>query len=155
MKRWPLYLFALGVLGFLEILPFQGTDVARLEPIEAVWLTSIDDTVYLETDTGDVGIGEDISEALEDMKNKAFGAVFIETADYLIIEQGKEELLSQAFPVFRPSCMVCVSAKKPDLMDCAEFLTVHESTATLRQLRAEKKELPELKQLQGRFELIE
>lgn len=155
MKRWPLYFAILGILGFLDMLPFQGTDIAKLAPVEAVWLTSVDDTVYLETDTGDVGIGEDVSAALEDMKKKALGTIFIETADYLIVEQGEEALLTQTFSVFRPSCMVCISVEKPDLVDCAAFLSAHESKVTLRQLCGGGTELPVLKQTQGRLELVE
>ena len=155
MKRWLLYCVAVGILWFTDTLPFQGTDVAKLAPVESVWLSSIDDMVYMETDTGDVGIGKDVPAALEDMKKKAYGTIFIETADYLIVEQGKEELLNQTFSVFRPSCMVCVSVEKPDLVSIAAFLSTHESNVTLRLLQAERTALPVLKQTQGRLELVE
>lgn len=155
MKRWLIYAAALGAALLFNIFPFQSMDIAKLAPVEAVWITDSGDSVYLETDTGDVGVGTDVESALQDMKAKASGIIFLETADYLIVEQGDESILSQVYSVFRPSCKVCCSSDKPDLKECAAFLSAHEPKVTLQQIRASAIMLPMLKQAQGRMELLE
>lgn len=155
MKKWLAYMAALAVALLFSVSPFRGTEIAKLAPVEVVWLSQIGDFVYLETDMSDAGMGKDVSSALQDMKAKAPGIIFMETANYLIVQQGDEKLLEQMFSVLRPSCMVCICEEKPALEDSAAFLSVHEPGVTLRQLRAASKKLPLLKQGQGRLELIE
>ena len=154
MKKWLIYAVALVAVLFLGNSPFRGTDIAKLAPVEVVWMAQIGDMVYLETDTADVGRGIDVASALQDMKAKASGVVFLETANYLIVNQGDESLLDQMHSVLRPSCMICVSDKKPVLEDSAAFLSVHEPDVTLRQLHAASQKLPFLMQEQGRLELV-
>ena len=55
MKRWLIYVAALGAVLLFNISPFQSMDIAKLAPVEAVWITDSGDSVYLETDTGDEG----------------------------------------------------------------------------------------------------
>ena len=151
MKRWLLYVVALSVIGMSSAL---GTDIGKLAPVEAVWLTENNGQVYLECDTGDLGCGATIQAALEDMKAAALGTIFLETADYLIVEQGREALLEQAYDLFRPSCKVCVAQSKPDLQSATLFLATHEPQLTLRRYQVEENELPMLREEEGRLEWI-
>lgn len=151
MKYWLLFFSLFIVAAIFGPATFRGTDIAKLAPVEVVWLSERDGRVSLKTDTGDFGIGEDMQAALEDMKTTASGTVFLDTADYLIVEQGCEELLEQAYTLLRPSCMICVAEKMPDLEVAAEYLSAHEPERTLRQYRVEKGNIPELVELEGRF----
>lgn len=151
MKRWLLYLAVLTILGTSSS---RGADIGKLAPVEAVWLTENNGQVYLECDTGDAGRGETMQAALEDMKAAAMGTIFLETADYLIVEQGMEALLEQAYDFLRPSCKICVAQSKPDLQNVAMFLNAHEPQVTLRQYQVEQKKLPTLREEEGRFEWI-
>ena len=151
MKRWLLYVAVLIVLGTSSS---QGADIGKLTPVEVVWLAEEDGQVFLECDTGDAGRGETFQDALKDMKAAALGVIFLETADYLIVEQGREALLEQAYDLLRPSCKICVAQSKPDLQKAAMFLNAHEPQATLRQYRMEKRELPALWEEEGRLERI-
>ncbi len=151
MKRWIVYI---AVVILFTVTPFRGTDIAKLAPVEVVWLTEKGGQVYLQTDTGDMGRGADVREALEDMKGAAPGSVFLETADYLIVEQGREVLLEQTYDVLRPSCMVCTAEKMPDMEAAAAFLAAHEPQTTLRQRQVEGRSLSMLKEQEGRFEWI-
>lgn len=148
MKRWLVYLAVLALCGTPSN---RGTDIGELAPVEVVWLTENAGEVYLQTDTGDVGRGEGVQGALLNMKAAAPGMIFLETADYLIVEQGKEEILAQVFEVLRPSCKVCVAQSMPDLKKVAVFLTAHEPRVTLRQYQVEKGALSLLREQEGRF----
>lgn len=151
MKRW---IFYITTVALLAVTPFRGTDIGELAPVEVVWLTEKNGQVYLETDTGDMGWGADVRSALEDMKAAAPGSVFLETADYLIVEQGREVLLEQVYDVLRPSCMVCAAEKMPDMEAAASYLTAHEPQTTLRQRQVEQRSLSMLREQEGRFEWV-
>lgn len=151
MKRWLVYLAVLVLCGTSS---FRGTDIGELAPVEVVWLTEKDGQVYLETDTGDMGRSEDVQGALHDMKAAAPGTIFLETADYLIVEEGREGLLVQLVDILRPSCKVCVARSMPDLEKVATFLNAHEPQVTMRQYQVEKGVLPILREQEGRFEWI-
>ena len=148
MKRWLAYTAALILLA---VFPLQGTDVGKLAPVEAVWLTEQNGQIYLQTDTGDVGRGEDVRSALQNMKATAYGTIFLDTADYLIVQEGKETLLQQVYDVLRPSCMVCSAAKIPDLERAVEFLAAHEPEITLRAYRVTHNSIPKLTEQEGRY----
>lgn len=151
MKYWLVFFSLFIATAIFGTNSSRGTDIAKLAPIGVVWLSEGDGKIFLKTDTGDFGVGEDMQAALEDMKATASGTVFLDTADYLIVEQGREELLEQAYTFLRPSCMICVAEKMPDLEVAAEYLSAHEPELTLRQYRVEKGNIPELVELEGRF----
>ena len=151
MKYWLLFFSLFIATAIFGPASFRGTDIAKLAPVEVVWLSERDGQVSLKTDMGDFGVGEDMQAALEDMKASASGTVFLDTADYLIVEQGREELLEQAYTFLRPSCMICVAEKMPDLEVAAEYLSAHEPELTLREYRVDKGEIPELVEQEGRF----
>lgn len=151
MKRWVLYAV---VLLIFSASPLRGTDIGKLTPVEVVWLAEKDGQVYLECDTTDAGWGESVQAALEDMKAAALGTIFLETADYLIVEQGQEALLEQINDLLRPSCKVCVAQSKPDWRNVSMFLNAHEPQVTLQQYRVEKNALPVLREEEGRFEWV-
>lgn len=133
------------------ILPFRGTDIATLDPAEALWLEKENGWVRIETDTGKEGIGKTVREALADMQATAPNTIFLETVDYLIVAQGSEMLLQQIIPILRGSCRVCAASEKPSMKHAAQFFAVHEPKKTLQQWRAEKGALPLLIQEAGRF----
>ena len=151
MKHWAQYI---AVLVLLATLPFRGTDISELAPVEVVWLTEENGQVHLQTDTGDMGKGRTVREALANMKATALGAIFLETADYLVVKMGREDLVVQVYDILRPSCMVCVAEKIPDMKTAAQFLAAHEPQITLREYRAECGNLAILAERDGRFEWL-
>lgn len=151
MKRWLAYLAILVLCGTSAN---RGTDIGKLAPVEVVWAEEKAGQIYLETDTGNMGRGADAQSALQNMKATASGTIFLETADYVIIEQGKEDLLVQMYDILRPSCEVCVALSMPVLKNAAEFMAAHESGITLRQYQVEQCTLPVLREQEGRFAWI-
>lgn len=152
MKRWLIYFAVLALCG---VSASPGTDIGRLTPIEAVWAAEENGQVFLQTDTGVMGRGDTVEGALLDMKAASHGTIFLDTADYLIIEEGQEMLLTQMYEVLRPSCMVCTAIKKPDMETVTGFLSAHEPGLTLRSYRAERVGLPVLRIEEGRYEWLD
>ena len=154
MKRWVLYAGAVIGIAAIGASSLRGTEMGKLEPVEVVWLGEENGQVCLETDTGAVGRGEDVPAALENMKASALGYIFMQTADYLIVQTGAEPLLQQVYDILRPSCMVCKAETLPDMEKVAAFLEIHASPIILRQSQVEKSELPLLREQEGRFEWV-
>jgi hypothetical protein len=148
MKRWILYI---ATVALLSTTSFRGTDIAKLAPVEVVWLAEEDGQVLLMTDTEDVGRGAYVQEALAAMKDAALGTVFLDTADYLIVETGAETFLDQIAAVLRPSCMVCRAKQVPDLKKASQFLSAHEPDVTLRQWQNDGGRLPLLQEEERSF----
>lgn len=155
MKRWWVYIVMYLIVGVLGLSPFEATDVATLSPVEVIWLEQQGNLVRIETDGKDIGIGKSVLEALENMKRTAPGTVFLDTADYLIVRKGNEKLISQMKSALRPSCSVCIAQEKPDLLNAAKFLSIHEPSIKLKDIRMEEYPMPQLDQTEGRLELIE
>lgn len=155
MKRWRIYILLYVVVGSLAASPFQATDVAKLAPVEVVWLEEENGTVRIETESGEIGLGATIAEALENMKATASATVFLDTVDYLIVQSGKERLVSHLRDVIRPSCSLCVAEDKPDLEKAVDFLRIHEPMIKLKDFQTEKDILPMLCEMEGRFKLNE
>lgn len=149
--RWLRYAMACVLVVLLGTSPFRGTDISALVPVEVVWIGMEESMVHLETDTGHFGEGRDVSAAIENLKSKAPGKVFLDTADYLIVEKGREELLEQLYTILRPSCMVCCADVVSDLEASVEFLKAHEPRTTLRQWKIDGISLPVLIETEGGF----
>lgn len=154
MKRWLLY--ALLFLGALiwSGKPFCGTDVAKLSPVEVLSVDVHQGDIRLQTDTGNVGIGETVTQALEDMKKTTPGTVFLETADYLLVTEKSEPLIEQLRPYLRPNCSVCLAKGELKMEKVADYLNAHEPGISLQDLRTGNKKLPTLTTEKGRLKLV-
>ena len=154
MRRWLLYrLVLLGVL-LTQVTPFSGTDVALLEPVEVIRIGISREQVTLETDTGQWGVGDTVLQALKDLKDTTAKRIFLDTADYLLLQKGSESLVEEIAPLLRPGCRVCVQTGEADLAKIAEFLRTHVPQATLHSLKITTDKLPQLRCDEGRMELV-
>ena len=155
MRRWIVYLMALFITAAVGILPFRGTDVGKLLPVETVRLTKQDDKILLETDTAGYGIGNDIQSALENLKATAMGNVFLDTADYLIVTPGGEDLLLELYAFLRPNCSICIQLGNAEVAKITEFLENHEPELTLQEYRGGLKKIPVMMIVEERMELVQ
>ena len=151
LKRWVIYL----ILVLVASASFRGTDIAKLAPVEVVWLSESAGEVYLETDTGDSGKGNSVAAAYSNMKASAHRSIFLETADYLILQNGDEHLIAETFDLLRPSCMICTAQRIPDMESVASFLSAHKPNLVLRQYLVQQEVLPMLEEKDGRFYWLE
>ncbi len=94
-RRW--VIAGLVLAGLLTKTPQYGTDVARLLPIEVIQMEKRGNRIYLYTDTEAQGAGATIQEAVENMKQTAPGTVFLETADYLLVDRESYEAAVRSF----------------------------------------------------------
>ena len=135
-------------------LPFQDHDVGTLRPVEVVLVQLEDGKVCISTDTGDKGRGDTWQEALDDMKERAPGSIFLGTAGFLLIEDG--EILPELMELnlFNPSCGICYTEDAVDLTDVGAYLRAHEPEVNLRLLRTGEVELPKLKAEDGGYRLV-
>lgn len=155
MRKWPVYLCAILVLAAWNWMPFQGTDIAKLQPVEVIRISRDGPCVQIETDTGDLGRGATVEEALQNLKDTTSGTVFLETADYLIAAENGQDLIDEIRPFLRPACKPCVEQGHIPLEDAAAFLDSHTPELTLQDRRCGQGKLPIITVREGRMELVQ
>ncbi len=152
MKRWIL-LLVLGALLLWQ--PFSASDMAQLKPVEVIRVTTAPSGILVETDTGEMGMGNNLKEAFTDLKNTSSGDIFMETADRLLISPMAVELLPELTDYLRPACNICVDMGEAELASVNAFLSIHEPGVTLQDHQAGQKSLPVLYLIDGRMYLVE
>ena len=154
MKRWLWCAGALLLTAILGGMPFAGTDIAKLQPVEVLRVQKDGEMISVELDTGDSGKGATLEAALQDLKESTPGKVFLETADYLLINKEAETLLPSLAEHLRPACGVCLENGEAKLEEAAEFLGAHEPGLTLQEYRAGDHALQELVVREERMYLV-
>ena len=136
MKKW-LYLIAVfAALVVLSRLPHPAQDIAKLDPVQAVYIYIEDGQLHLETDTGSHGSGSDLPAAFADLRANAEKDVYLDTAEFLILHPDVP-LNEDFFTLLSPSCCVCYTEEIPDLPAAAQYLSTHTPDLRLSHLRAE------------------
>lgn len=128
MKKLMLYI---ALLTAALAVPVQKTDVGKLIPVEAVFLYTEDNQIALETDTGDKGSGETVKEAAEDLHESAAGHLYLDTADYLLVEESAAERLVEIAPYLKRTVRVCEAEQGIDLAQVSEYLRTHRPNSIL------------------------
>lgn len=153
MKRWILYPALLLAALLMKWSPFDGTDVARLAPVELICLSAEEGNVELRTDSDALGRGSGVAEALLDLERTTPGTVFLETADFLVVDRDSAWALEKMLPYLRPACRVCFSVGKIRPEEVAVFLNAHEPGVTVLDCRNGADRLPLLKCEEDRLTL--
>lgn len=149
MKRWIVYALVLVLVLFLS--PVEKTDVGELLPVELLFIYYKEESLCVETDTGDMGTGETLDGALADLKATAPGNIFLDTADYLIIARDAIPLLPQLWQILRPATQLCLGEGVD--AGTAAFLAAHKPGVTLNDVRAGRRTLPVLTRTEERYQL--
>ena len=136
MKKWfwPVGLLAAAVLLRL---PHPARDIARLEPVRAVYLYQKDGLTIIETDPGTTGTGADLETAYAALRNNADREIFLDTAQFLILDPDVP-ITDVFYELLRPTTRVVFSNEKPNLETISDYLTIHPPERTLAHLRATK-----------------
>ena len=153
MRKWIFCIVVLAVVPVLSFGGFGGEDVGMLQPVQVVAVKIVGEEVQLLTDTGSCGIGLTVREAVTNMKETSPTSVFLDTAEYLLVEPGAERWLSPLRDYFRPSCHVCFTADAVDLEQAGKFLQLHEPKFTLTDYEAGQRTIPYLISEKGRLKL--
>ena len=134
MKKW-LYPMAFLAAAILSRLPHPAVDIARLDPVRAIYLYMDGAELTIETDSGDSGTGADLEAAYAALRTNAHREIFLDTAEYLILDP--DVPITEAFyELLRPTTQVVCSNKKPNLETISDYLTIHPPEITLAKLRA-------------------
>ena len=136
MKKWLYLTAALAAIGLLSRLPHPARDISKLEPVQTLWLHMEEDRLFMETDTGDRGTGRSLPEALSDMRSGADAEIFLDTAEYLLLDPAVP-ITQEIFDLLHPTCRVVLTTQKPDLPAAAQYLAIHTPKTTLAHLRAQ------------------
>lgn len=122
MKRIVLYIL---ILSGLLLAPTRGTDVGKLRPVEVAALYLDGETIIVETDTGDEGSGKTVDEAMRNLKETTAGIIYLDTADYLLVQKGSETLIGDVGEHLNKKVRICAVEDRMDLSNVAAFLSVH------------------------------
>ncbi len=120
------------ILGMLFFAPLERLDIAKLLPVKAVAMYMENDQVVLETDTAYLGRGDSAISALTDLKEKTPAVVYLDTAEYLLVEQNAVEYVDMLRQELKPSVKVCVCQAAGRVKEAVEYLEVHSNLPKLQ-----------------------
>lgn len=149
--KWLLYI---GILLAVTLLPETGTDVGKLIPVEVVAISERNGVVSVDTDTGDTGKGKTLDAAIADMRSGASGVIYLDTAEYLLLEEGMESSLNTAERHLKDGTRLCYAADGISLEGIANFLSVHKPRVTLKTV-SESIQIQTITEENGRYRLVE
>ena len=129
MKRLLIYAI---ILALVWALPTERADVAKLRPVEVIAIYKTGDVVILTTDTDDRGIGASAMEALENMRSTSPAIIYLDTAEYLLVEDKAKKEIEQLRKELKSSVRLCNVTGTVDLKAAANYLPVHGQLPELR-----------------------
>lgn len=136
MKKWLLLTAVLIAVAILSHRPHPARDVAKLEPVQAVYVYANGRELCIETDTGAKGTGKNLTEAAANMKANASAELFLDTAEFLLLDP-TIPITEEFHTLLRPTCKVTWIVDPPDLQAASAYLSIHTSSCTLSELRTE------------------
>ena len=124
MKALRIILYAL-ILIALFFVPLQRVEIANLEPIQGIWMYGNNETVFLETDTEDKGSGNTVEEALADMKENSPGIIYLDTAQYLFVDEGAQQYISALSPYVKGGVRLCLWNGQGGITEAIKYVDAH------------------------------
>lgn len=118
------------------LIPTERTDVAQLRPVEVIAIYKTGNAVMLVTDTEDVGIGSSAAEALENMRSTSPAVIYLDTAEFLLVETAAEDEVDTLRRELKSSVRICGVVGEADLKSAAQYLPVHDNLPALQSWRA-------------------
>lgn len=154
MKKW-VWVLAFSAVLLLSRLEHTGVEISRLEPVELVRITHEEGNICIETDTGAKGYGQDLNAAVENLHSSSSAAVFLDTADYLLVSDEAEQYIDRLYGLLRPACQVCFANGDINLTEVLPYLKAHSLTSSLLRYRAGDKAIPTLFFRDGRGQIVQ
>ena len=135
MKRIIIYVLILIALLFV---PVKDNDIGKLQPVEVVQVYRQGQQVTIRTDTGDLGVGNTAQLALQNLKDTTPGYIYLDTAEYLLIEASAEAEVDGIRHELKKAVRICSVADSVDLKSAAQYLSVHGALPSLREWSRDK-----------------
>lgn len=147
------YLAYIFLLAAVCLVPVKGTDVGRLIPMEVIAVSEDKGTITVRTDTGNIGSGNTIENAFRDLEQTASGEIYLDTAEYLLLEPGTEDHIRALRSLLKGDVRVCGAPEGIELEGAAKYLTVHKPQTDLES--SDEGMIPFLTEENGRYRLLE
>lgn len=129
MKRIVLYIL---ILVLTLMVPVNRLDVAKLRPVEVIYIYKMNDRVVIQTDTEDMGVGKDAAQALMDMRETSPAVIYLDTAEFLLVGENAKEEAEHLRTKLKDNVRLCEVLGTVDLQLAAKYLTVHGDLPTFR-----------------------
>ena len=139
MRKGLLYIMLL--LGAL-VVPKERVELGKLRPVETLYVYRQEEQLCLQTDLGDTGIGMNVDAAVADLRESSAGVVFLDTAEYLIVESPEEKLIRELGRYVKQSVRLCEGVDRIDPSEATSYLSAHCPDTKLRDW--EKGEKPDV-----------
>lgn len=143
MKHW-LICGAILAAVLLSGEKAAGTDIGKLEPTRVLLIESQGGAVAVSTDAGHWGLGEDLTDAVDDMQHSASGVVFLDTVEYLLLSPSAVNRFEEVSALLRNSCQLCLVYGVEDLEAAGDYLAIHQPGITVGDCRKNTCVLPVL-----------
>ena len=150
MKRWLAVLAGISLAIFLP--PTEKTEISDLCPVELLSIYREEGMLWVETDTGSVGRGKNLTAALTELEETASGKIFLDTADYVLVTAATKDVLPELKKRLRPATEIVQVCGEVDSRAAADFLSVHKAGLALKDCQRGT-ELPRLIVKGGRYYL--
>ena len=122
MKRWMIYL--LLVAGAF-LFPKRPVELGKLIPVELVVVEKSEGLYRIRTDTGDMGQGDTLRAAIDNLRSAAPGNLFLDTAQYLAITEDALGAIPDLPRYLKGGTRLCVTDFGMDAERAAIFLRAH------------------------------
>ena len=115
----------------LLLLADRGTDIGSLRPVELVRMRERSGIVILETDTGDLGWGLTVEQAIAKLKETTSARIYLDTADILLLEAETEAYLPELEKHLKRKTRVAYVEGNVNLEDAAAYLRIHKPSKVI------------------------
>lgn len=141
------------ILAAALIVPRDAVELGKIKPVEAVSIKQSGVMIRIDTDTGDVGSGKTVEEAMKNLEDTTEGRIFLDTAAYLLVGEGAEQQIAELSKHLKRSVRICKMDASIKPADVVEFLRTHEPETRLEQWNIDGN--PEMLQVEnGRLILV-
>ena len=131
MKKVIWLVAVIVTVAITGLLPFAGTDIAKLHPVEVLIVSRSEDGLLLQTDSGMLGTGKNIEEALQTLRLSSAGNIFLDTANYLLISLDCTGEIVTLWNYVRPACQVYHFKGEGKYEKIGKYLESHPSQTTV------------------------
>lgn len=130
-------IFYVAILALTCLAPVKPLDVAELLPVEAVAVYKDGNQIVLETDNQNIGRGETVKQALEDLKEKTPAVIYLDTAEYLLVSEDAVPMLVEMSEFLKPAVKVSKCDARGHVKEASQYLRVHPDYKTLKEILLE------------------
>lgn len=122
MKKIILFVIILLIASWI---PVSKTDISNLKPIQAIFINKDGDNYIVKTDTDDLGIGKSIKEAVETMKTRCEKLIYLDTAQYLFVDQDARETIDDISQYLKDKVVICIWDGVGEIKSAAQYVRAH------------------------------